>query len=79
MKKGLFFFFLGIVFVAFSVALSGSILSLWLFSGLPLGSNVNFKSFLIANLLVGVVSMILGTIGGFLVGRYWQGVKDLYA
>jgi hypothetical protein len=79
MEKGPVLFIVGIgcITVSFSLSLTTSLL--WVFSGFPEGSLVTLDSFIISNFLVGLVCVILGTIGGFLIGKYLKKFRDFLA
>lgn len=79
MKRGRALFFVGIFNVCLSVTLSLSILSAWAFSDFPKGSTITLDSFIIANFLIGVVCVIIGIIGGFLIGRNWREFREALA
>jgi Mn2+/Fe2+ NRAMP family transporter len=78
MERGIVLFFAGLLCITISLTLSLTIVSAWIFSGFPEGSTVKLNSFVIANLLVGVVCLVVGIIGGFLTGRNWRKIREIF-
>jgi len=56
--------------VAFSLALSVRILISWANVGLSSGVTVSVGSIVFATMWVGVICVVIATIGGYMIGRY---------
>jgi hydrogenase-4 membrane subunit HyfE len=62
----------GVMSVVLSLTLSVTIFMSWVKLGLSNGVTVSVQSVAFATIWIGVICVVIGTIGGYLIGRYLE-------
>lgn len=75
-KRGIALFFIGVLITSFSLSLSIVTFNFWFLRFVPKGTAILWESYMISDLLVGVVGVVVGVIGGFLIGIHWRELRE---
>lgn len=75
MKRRPLLFFAGLIAVCVSLSVTVTIFASWVKVGLSNGVTVSVQSVAFGGIWIGVICVVVGTVGGYLMGRYLEEFK----